>query len=177
VIDPIILLTLRLCLAVLFAAAASHKIRDPLAFRDTLGRYELLPAALVGPAGAALMGAELVIAVTVLFSRIASMAAAIVLAGYTVAIAVNLARGRTDLNCGCMGPAASAPISGWLVARNVLLVATALAASSAPASRPLVWLDGFTLVAMTATLVALWLASERLLALAPMLGSLRRTVR
>ena len=38
--------TLRLCLGLLFATAASHKIRDPLAFRETLGDYELLPGGL-----------------------------------------------------------------------------------------------------------------------------------
>jgi hypothetical protein len=176
-LDPILSLTLRLCLGLLFATAASHKIRDPLAFRETLGRYEVLPDALVGPAGVVLMGGELVIAFTVLFFGAACIAAALVLAAYTAAIALNLARGRTDLNCGCMGPAASAPISGWLIARNLVLVGGAAAASWPAAARPLVWLDGFTLAAATSALVVTWLASERLLAVAPMLGRLRSTAR
>ena len=176
-LDPAISITLRLCLGLLFATAASHKLRDPHAFRDTLERYELLPAALVGPLGVALMGSELVIAFTVLFSRVACFAAGAVLALYTIAIGVNLARGRTDLGCGCMGPAASAPISGWLVMRNVVLLATAFVASLPAGSRALSWVDALTLVAATGSLVALWLASEKMLALAPMLDRLRSTTR
>lgn len=176
-IDPALSLTLRLCLGLLFATAASHKLRDPHAFRDTLERYELFPAAFVGPVGVALMGGELVIAFTVLFLRIACIAGAAVLALYTIAIALNLARGRTDLGCGCMGPAASAPISGWLVMRNVVLLAAALVASWPAGARALSWVDALTLVAATASLVALWLASEKLLAVAPMLERLRSKTR
>lgn len=175
--DPVIALTLRLGLALLFATAAIHKVRDPLAFRDTLGRYELLPPALVGAVGVSLMAAELLIAASALFARAAAIAAALVLAAYTVAIAINLRRGRTDLSCGCMGPAASAPISAWLVARNSLLVAAALLASARVNPRPLVWVDGLTITGATGALTACWLASERLLALAPVLGRLRSAAR
>ena len=176
-LDPIISLTLRLCLGLLFATAASHKLRDPLAFRDTLERYELLPTALVGPVGVTLMASELFIAFTVLFVRASCIAAAVVLAAYTLAIGINLVRGRTDLGCGCMGPAASAPISGWLVARNLVLLAVAVVASLPHGARTLLWFDGITLVGATATLVALWLASEQMLALAPMLARLRSAAR
>jgi hypothetical protein len=172
-LDPALSLTLRLCLGLLFATAASHKLRDPHAFRDTLERYELLPAAFVGPVGVALMGGELVIAFTVLFLHVACIAGAAVLALYTVAIALNLARGRTDLGCGCMGPAASAPISGWLVLRNVVLLAAAVVASFPASSRALSWVDALTIAAATGSLVALWLAGEKMLALAPMLDRLR----
>jgi hypothetical protein len=173
--DPAITLTLRFCLALLFAAAATHKIRDALAFRDTLSRYELVPAALVGLVGAALMGADLLVAVAVVFATWASGLAAAILALYTVAIAINVWRGRTDLSCGCMGPAASAPLSAWLVARNLVLVAVALAAAAPQSARPLVWFDVITVIGATGALVACWLASERLLALAPSLKRLKRT--
>jgi hypothetical protein len=175
--DPVVTLTLRLCFALLFAAAAAHKVRDPLAFRDTLGRYEIVPAALVGPVGVVLMVLEMLVAVTIFFARPAALAAAAVLAAYTVGIAVNLMRGRTDLGCGCMGPAASAPISGWLVARNVLLVLLALAAWAPVRTRPLDWMDLLTVVAATATLGACWLAVERMLATAPSLARLRSASR
>src|SRR5262249_43406760 len=92
---------------------------------------------------------------------------------YAGAIAINLARGRRDIDCGCAGPAARRPISGWLVARNLVLAGIALAGCAPLAPRLLGWIDGFAVVAPTAPLAPCWTASDRLLALAPRIGRLR----
>ena len=99
--------------------------------------------------------------------------AAALLALYAAAIAVNLARGRRHLDCGCAGPALRRPISGWLVVRNLVLVAIALADLAPLSTRPLVWVDALTVVAATAALAACWMAADRLLATAPGLARLR----
>jgi hypothetical protein len=168
--DPTVDLTLRAGLALLFAGAAVHKARAPRAFREAVVAYRLLPAALGGAAAAALVAAEAGVAAALLAPgrRAAGLAGAAGLLGlYGAAIAVNLARGRRDLDCGCAGPGARRPISGWLVVRNAVLAATALAALAPVRARALVWVDGLTVVAALATAALLHAALGRLLAEAP----------
>lgn len=176
-IDPVVDLTLRGCLALLLASAAFHKLRDPAAFGLSLLRYDLLPAALVPAAATLLICVEVALAATLLFAGAAPAGAAVLLAAYGAAMAVNLRRGRFDLDCGCAGPGASTPISAWLVARNAVLAATALMLTLPVADRPLVWIDAVTLVAATSALSACWLASERLLALVPRMSAVRAPLR
>jgi len=122
------------------------------------------------------IGVEVVVAIALLApARRAPgpVAAAAVLAVYGAAIAVNLARGRRHIDCGCVGPAVRRPISGWLVARNAALAAAALAAVAPVRPRPLVWVDALTVMGATATLAALYASVDRLLAHAPALARLR----
>ena len=174
--DPVIDVTVRAALALLFLAAAGHKVRDLGRFRSTLAEYRLLPAALV-PAGTVLVvGTEAAIAVALVVPvlRVTALAAAAALLGlYGAAIAVNLARGRRDLDCGCTGPTVRRPISGWLVARNAALAAVALAAVTPVHGRTLVWIDGLTIAGATAVLAALHASLDRLLAHAPAMARLR----
>ena len=171
--DPIVAHVLRACFALLFAAAALHKLRDLSAFRDTVARYELLPSRLARPAAALVVAAELTVAATITLVPWTSLVAAAMLALYALAIAINLARGRSDLDCGCMGPAAHTPISNRLVVRNTVLVALALALSTPVAPRALVWVDALTVLAATAALAGCWLATEQMLAMSPAFARLR----
>jgi hypothetical protein len=174
--DPVIAAALRAALAVLFASAAAHKLRGLAGFRATLADYRVVPDRLAGPAAGVVVGAELAVAalfVTPGLHHAAAVAGAALLALYALAIGVNLARGRRDLDCGCAGPGARRPISGWLVARNLGLAAVALAGLVPVRARGLVWVDAVTLAGTTAALAALWAASERLAAEAPRLARLR----
>ena len=121
-------------LAGIFLFAASHKARNYLAFRGVLSEYRLLPAALVGIAAPAVVGAEIVAALALLAPAglmpgvPAASAAALLLCAYTGAIAVNLLRGRTSIDCGCGGE--PTPLSGWLLLRNALLLGLAFTAGT-----------------------------------------------
>jgi len=168
--DPVFALTLRICFTFLFALAAFHKLRNLASFRYTLSLYELVPESLVGILAAVVVSAEVYIALRMLFSERIALAAAAVLTAYTLAIALNVVRGRTDLDCGCMGPAARTPLSWWLVARNALLVGLLLVLSRPIAARPLAWIDGLSIFGATTLLIACWLAVERLLMLRPETG-------
>ncbi|HLK13052.1 MAG TPA: MauE/DoxX family redox-associated membrane protein [Candidatus Binatia bacterium] len=176
--DPAIVLVLRGALALLFLIAAAHKARDPGRFRAVLADYRLLPARLVAPAAVALPAVEgtLAAALCAPGQRAPGLVgAAALLLLYAGAMAVNLARGRRDVDCGCMGPAAHRPIAPGLVARNVALAAAAVAGLVPTAPRPLVWVDAVTAAGGTAALAALWGAAGRLLANRPALARLRGT--
>ena len=175
-IDPAVDAALRAAFALLFLVAANHKLRDPGRFRTTLAEYRLLPGPVVPLAAMLVIGVEVVVAIALVASARRTpgpVAAAAVLAVYGAAIAVNLARGRRHIDCGCVGPAVRRPISGWLVARNAALAAAALAAVAPVRPRPLVWVDALTVMGATATLAALYASVDRLLAHAPALARLR----
>jgi hypothetical protein len=172
VVDGIV----RAGLALLFASAAAHKLRDRRRFRETLAEYRLLPAAAVSIVAGLLIAVEAGIAMSLVTigGRLAGLTgAAAVLVVYAGGIGINLARGRRDLDCGCAGPAVRRPISGWLVGRNLVLAALALAATAPVSPRALVWADGLTIVAATAALVALYAACDGLVAQLPAIARLR----
>ena len=178
-LDPAIELVLRGGLALLLLGAALHKARDFAAFRSAVIGYALAPERVAGAIAALLTGAEAAIAAALLapasigLRAPALVATALLLALYAAAIAVNLARGRRDIDCGCAGPAARQPLSEWLLARNALLIAAALLGLGGVSSRPLVWIDALTVSGGVAMLVATWLAAHRLLANAPAIARLR----
>lgn len=175
-IDPAVQLILRGLLSAVLAWAAWHKLRDIGAFRAAVEAYELAPPLWAVPIGAALIAAELGIAVGLWLPRVgatAALAAAALLLLYAAAIAVNLVRGRRDLACGCAGPAGNQPISAALVARNLLLVVVAVTSALPTVARPWHWVDGLTVVAALIALGALYAALDRLLANAPGLRRLR----
>jgi hypothetical protein len=164
-VDPALQALLRGGLALLFAAAALHKLRAPREFAATLANYRLLPGALVPAAAAALAGAEVALAAALgagAFLPAAPFAAAGILALYSLAIAANLARGRRSIECGCLGPAGRQPLSAWLLARNALLVAACLALAAPSAPRTLQWMDAVTVAGGVAVLALLWSAAHGL---------------
>ena len=164
-LDPALQGVLRGGLVLLFAAAALHKLRAPREFVATLADYRLLPGALVPAAAAALAGAEVALAAALgvrRFEPAAPLAAAGLLALYSFAIAANLARGRREIDCGCLGPAGRQPLSGGLLARNALLVAACLALAAPAAPRTLLWMDAVTVAGGVAVLALLWSAAHRL---------------
>jgi hypothetical protein len=174
-LDPAVAATLRGALALLLVASAAHKLRDFAAFRAALSAYRLVPERLVVAAAALVACAELVIggALATGASAGAALSAAFLFAGYAAAIAVNLARGRRDLDCGCLGPGAGQPLHPWLVARNLALVAAALACRLPATERELGGIDALTIGAGVATLAALWLAVHGLAANEARLAALR----
>src|SRR5262245_19029666 len=174
--DPALDTTLRAALAILFLAAAAHKVLDRGRFSATLADYHLLPAVQV-PLGAGLVtGAEAAVAATLLVPALrvpALLGAAALLVVYGGAIAINLARGRRHIDCGCAGSAARRPISGWLVARNLGLAAACLTAFLPVHGRALLWVDGVTIACATAALAAVYASLDRMIADAPALARVR----
>jgi uncharacterized membrane protein len=162
--DPVAVGTIVGALALVMFAAAWHKFSEPEEFVGALAAYGLLPEAAVWPVGRVLPVIEVVLGAGVLVPVTRPMAtlglAALVLL-YAVAIAINLARGRRSIDCGCGG--AAHPLSWGLVARNLVIAAAAVAASRPTLERELNWIDALTLVVGVLAFYALYLMADELL--------------
>lgn len=175
--DPLISAVCRLTVAALLATAAVSKLRDLRAFRHAVADYEVIPRRLAAPVAPVVPVLELAAAAALVVPATRAAGAVLALAliaAFTAALAVNLQRGRTDIDCGCFGPAAEQGLSGWLIPRNLLLAAFTLPAFWPPGARPLGALDLFVLVAGMLGLSGMFLALNRLIALAPRTAALRR---
>jgi hypothetical protein len=149
-------------LAVLFARAALHKASDRAHMQGLVADYALFPEQAAAPAVIALIALEslcpLMLAIPALTQSGATLACALLLL-YALAMAINLLRGRREIDCGCGGE--SQHISWTLVARNVALAACAslVSLSYAPPS-------GFAayagIWAAAAAAWTCWLVSEQL---------------
>ena len=165
--DPALKLCLRAMLCALFTIAVVHKISAPAAFVGTVRTYRLLPSALVPLAAVVLIVAEAGAALALLAnSRAGSALAVLLLALYTVAILINIWRGRRDIDCGCAGPYVRESLSYRLVARNALFLSIALLTLlPVMSSRPLGPLDWFTALASAVTFALLFFAVSQLSAI------------
>jgi hypothetical protein len=105
------------------ARAVIHKLTSPSEFQATLAEYRLLPRSWAGWVSVVLIIAE-VAAIGVLLPAPSRQAGAL-LAGllftvYAAAMAINLLKGRSRIDCGCGNPGQA--ISWWLVSRNAALI-------------------------------------------------------
>ena len=170
-LDPTLALAGALILAAIFGSAGPPKLAARDAFAGVLANYRLLPEALVVPVALALPCLEILVAVGLLVPptrSLAAVAAGLLLLLFAAAMAVNLLRGRRDIDCGCAMGRLRERIGWPLVARNLLLAALAfLLASGTPADRALGWLDAVTVVAAVAVALLLHAAAGRLFGLAP----------
>jgi Methylamine utilisation protein MauE len=173
--DPIAVGTIVGALALVMFAAAWHKLREPDVFSGSLAAYRLLPQALVEPVARLLPIVEGVLGVGILVPATRPTALLLV-AGlvliYGVAMAVNLLRGRHDIDCGCGG--ATHPLSWGLVGRNIVLAAAALIASRPTLERGMDWIDALTLVLGVLAFYALYLMADELLRQASRLAQMKR---
>src|SRR5262245_15114012 len=162
-LDPVVASLLALSGAALFAWATVHTLRAREAFTATLEQYRLVPQAFVGSVALGLAMMELATAAMLVWPASRSVGAAVgvlLLVVYASAIAINLARGRSDLDCGCgLQPRV---IGGWMVARN-LIVAASLGLLWLPTSGRALGLADFATIAAALAIGALLYSSIELL--------------
>ncbi len=174
-IDPVILLVLRLTLALIFATALTHKLKDPRAFGAAVADYRLLPSALLMPVTATLLLLEVLVVLALVLpglGRFGAWAAAASLTLYAGAITINLARGRREIDCGCSGPALRQQLSEWLVLRNALLAVLAVLAAQPATPRVLSGWDASTIAFGVVALLLLYSTANHLIANQPKLKAL-----
>lgn len=116
----------RICLGLVFLLAAIQKMRHWRVLEGVISNYRLLPLALVKPAALLLPLTELVLGL-MLLSGLAVWAAAIsgivLLLIFAGAMAINIGRGRSHIDCGCHQSFLRQTLKPVLVARNIALAA------------------------------------------------------
>jgi peroxiredoxin/uncharacterized membrane protein YphA (DoxX/SURF4 family) len=120
------LLAARLLLAAIFIVAGLSKLADSKGFRQTLAEFGT-PSALAGVLVFAIPATELAIATALVFMNFAWWGASVafaLLVGFTIAISISLLQGRKP-NCRCFGELAAAPIGGFTLTRNAVLITMA----------------------------------------------------
>ena len=136
--------TLALLLTLVFAAAAVSKFQGWSAWPGVVGNFRVLPRPLVVPFAWALPALEALLAAalpTATLRAPAAIGAALLLALFSLAIAMNLRRGRTTIDCGCFRSDLRQTLSPALLVRNAVLAVAALALVPAADGAPLTALE------------------------------------
>lgn len=153
-------------MALLFAVAAAHKLRDLRHFDEIFAAYGLpaftthLHLSRAVPLLEALVAGGLLLEVS---RGAAAYVGIVLLLAYAAAITVNLLRGRRELACGCGGPDDRRPIAPWMVWRNILCAVLLFPVLLPWSPRPLELTDGVTIGFGTATCALVYLCIDRLL--------------
>jgi uncharacterized membrane protein YphA (DoxX/SURF4 family) len=164
-ISPVLHWSVGLSLGLLWVTAAWSKLRDRGGLQQTLVSYQLLPPCLAPTLSRLLPCLEMLIGLGLLLPATRSIAAlttTALLLVYGLAMAINLLRGRFELECGC-NPGTDQLISWSLVLRNVVLGAASLMLLLPFARRPLQLSDLISVPIITALLCAVYLTVMSLL--------------
>lgn len=141
-------------------------MRDIRRFDEIFAAYQMVPAAWGRMISRLVPILEIAVAVGLavnVFRPYAAGFGILMLAGYAAAIAVNLRRGRRDLDCGCGGPGDRRPISAWMIGRNAVVALAAAAAVFATwSARPLRATDGMTIAFGLLTVALVYLCIDQL---------------
>ncbi|MBF9151496.1 methylamine utilization protein MauE [Novosphingobium sp. 1Y9A] len=110
-----------------FLGAGLAKLRNRRVFPGVVANYRLLPEPLVAPVAVTLPIAEVVIGLALFAGlRVAAVPAGLLLLAFAAAMAINIGRGRSHIDCGCGRPELRQPLSRALVVRNLVLAALLL---------------------------------------------------
>lgn len=105
-----------------FLTAGIAKLRSHRIFPGVVANYRLLPQALVAPVAACLPYVEFIVGAGLLAGlSLMTLPAVALLLVFAAAMAVNIARGRAHIDCGCGRSELRQPLSWTLVVRNVAL--------------------------------------------------------
>ena len=168
-IDPLVLKNIALGFTALFTAVAWHKLSDFNRFEQVLRDYRLFPAPVNRPLAVIVPAIELTLAlgwVSGQLLHITAATSAALLASYAMAMAVNLARGRIYIDCGCGFGAVGAeeqPLSWSLVARNSFLIGLAILPLVPATGRDLGVADYVVVFASLVTAILLYAGSGQLI--------------
>jgi len=164
-IDPVLSLTFATAVASLFFTSVVHKIKDPYRFRDAVSGFALIPEPLILATAIFVLVCECSVVATFILGS--TRAAGMCVAGtlmvlYAGAIVVNLLRGRTRIDCGCVGFLPQQHLGWWMVARNAVVATGAFIASLPRAPRELTSMDFFVVICAACAAAALYSAQGML---------------
>ncbi|WP_119681411.1 MauE/DoxX family redox-associated membrane protein [Indioceanicola profundi] len=135
--DPTLVVYGQVLLALVFSVAGAQKLRQREEFVGIVRNFRILPPRVAEPAARLLPFAELALAAALLVPTLLQVTggvAFLLLAIFSLAVAVNLVRGRQNIDCGCFRTGAGQHLSWWMVARNLGLMGLALLLATKPAT-------------------------------------------
>jgi hypothetical protein len=111
------------CAGLVFVLGAVGKLRHAAIFPGVVANYRLLPAAAVAPVAMVMPWIELAVGLALIAGerRVAPALAAALLLLFAAAMAINLRRGRSHIDCGCGTSTLRQPLRRALVVRNIVL--------------------------------------------------------
>jgi uncharacterized membrane protein YphA (DoxX/SURF4 family) len=135
-------LAARVLLGAIFFQAGLQKLRHYGEWQGVVANYRVMSRRLVPVFSGLLPIGELALSAALWLSRdavVAAVCSAALLLLFSVAIGINLARGRAHIDCGCFQSSLRQNLSGRLLARNGVLaaIAGATAAGGDTASVPM----------------------------------------
>jgi len=157
--------TARLTTAGIFALAAYHAIREWTLFGGIVEQYRVAPPKLSLLAARVLPPLECVTAIALLLPPTSKVGAALglcLMALFTGAITLNLARGRVAIDCGC-GGASGQTLSSGLVLRNLVVALGLVVAWMAPPGGTVDSTTAIGVLGATLALTALYFATNQLM--------------
>src|SRR5215469_7288394 len=115
----------RVCLGLVFLTAAIEKLRSGAVLEGVVANYRILPRGLVRPVSVSLPWVELAVGATLLLlvpSIWPPTVGIALLCIFAWAMAVNLWRGRSHIDCGCHQETMRLTLRWSLVVRNLGLI-------------------------------------------------------
>ncbi|MET3107927.1 hypothetical protein AAKU58_002768 [Oxalobacteraceae bacterium GrIS 1.18] len=175
-LDPALTLTAACTVAGIMIASAIPKLRDLASFEEVVVEYRILPEGLARLVGRALPWLELLAAVGLVYpmtSLLSAQVLALLVAGFGCAIAVNLLRGRTRIDCGCGVTEGSTELNWLMLGRNAFLLILLAISAGTGTGRALILMDAWMVVTGSASLIGLYMTADYLLANLPRINQLR----
>ena len=168
--DPVTAMLASLFLGLVLVTTALPKIRNADEFQGVVANYRLLPSFLVMPFARLLPWIELACAVALLvpaWRETAAWVAAGLFVMFALGLAINVGRGRTHIDCGCVRrPTSMSRIGMFHVLRALALAGVALYAAVIPVEIASIsvesWLIG---IASAGLLTLLYLAADMMVGL------------
>ena len=159
----VIAVAVQIAIGLIFLQSSLAKTLRWHEFKGIVHAYELLPGWAAAVAAGGVLVVELFTGVALVagWTPVAALVAAGLLAIFAAAMAVNILRGRTSLDCGCF-QSAKQPLEWRLVVRNLVCAGVAITASelSLDLADPLRWMHalpaGVALFAIYIALNAVW---------------------
>jgi len=111
----------RVCAGLVFILAATQKAQHWRIFSAVVANYRLLPGWAVAPVAILLPPVEMLVAVLLLSAQLrpfGALAGIALLGVFATAMAINLRRGRSSIDCGCGHAFLKQTLSWALVGRN-----------------------------------------------------------
>ena len=152
-------------LAMVFGFSSYHKLAQWKRFIASFSAYEILPKIFpMQLGGLVIVTSEIIVTVALLaMQRWGLLLALILLALYMLAMAINLMRGRTYIDCGCGDE--PTPVSVYTLMRNLVLMTVAFLATEHTYALFLLPWDAYFFAVISASIVyGVYLICEQILA-------------